>query len=269
MTADSEMVIDVSESPNQSHSLHSNSIGKQSVKDNQSPDKMQINPLVLTPDKENKQLFNHEQQHHSHTKLSSSNSPLIENNTYQQQLVNDFYNDQNKAQIQTQQQFMQDTLANQDELFTKDQLSAIESNTDCHIDDPELLLSKKHLQVKFTPMSTIHAINGKFKECGIAFKQAEKKNPDDPKTMLFSCYVQMAIRDVHSHAEESSKKHAMQRASQKFLKQLFPKCTWIDMINILQNEKEQLERLIKGQEPVVNNTSIKDETKEVEMQEEV
>ena len=104
---------------------------------------------------------------------------------------------------------MQNTLANQEDHFTPEQLACIADNTDCHIDDPELLISKKHLQAKFTPNSCIHAINGKFTECGIALKQAEAKNPDDPKTMLFSCMVKMACRDVTGYAEESSKKLAI------------------------------------------------------------
>ena len=59
---------------------------------------------------------------------------------------------------------------------------------DCHLDDPELFLSKKNLCDKFTPLSVTHAIIGKFPKTGINQKKSERKNPADG-FMMFSHYV--------------------------------------------------------------------------------
>jgi hypothetical protein len=124
--------------------------------------------------------------------------------------------------------------------FSAQSLADIEAGLDAHIDDPELL-SKRDLLDKFTPLSTLNAIIGKHKECGITSTPSWRKNPNDEGTNLFSHHVHMPVLNIKGHAEESSKKLAHQKACQKFLKNLFPAgTTWNQMIHIVQNEKDKL-----------------------------
>lgn len=104
--------------------------------------------------------------------------------------------------------FQTETLACQDQFFTQQQLEQITAGNDCHIDDPELLGSKKNLQGKFSPLQVINAIKGKAPEYGIEILQSEDKNPEDQKTMLFSCLVKLTTSKITGHATESTKKQA-------------------------------------------------------------
>lgn len=136
--------------------------------------------------------------------------------------------------------FQSQTVEKQEELFSAASLKDIQDNRDAHIDDPNLL-SKRELLGKFTPLSTIHAIKGKQPHLGINEKRTERKNPDDEKSMLFSHFVNMPTRNITGYAEEPTKKLAQQRACQRFLKNLFPPGTsWLEMIRIVQNEKNKL-----------------------------
>lgn len=128
---------------------------------------------------------------------------------------------------------MRTTVDTQSDKFTEQQLKDISENNDCHIDDPRLMSECKHLQTKFTPISLIHAIMGKVKDSGIGFQQAERKNPEDMKTMLFSYFVNLPSSNIVGFAEEPQKRYAQQRGCQNFLKKLFPEgTTWNDCINI-------------------------------------
>lgn len=62
--------------------------------------------------------------------------------------------------------------------------------------------------------------------------------------MLFSCFVKAPTLGFSGYSEEPNKRLAQQRASQKFLKSMFPNCTWNDMVDIIQNRKDELSRLI-------------------------
>lgn len=77
----------------------------------------------------------------------------------------------------------------------------------------------------------INSIKGKTPEYGIEILQSDEKNPEDQKTMLFSCLVKLTTGEVTGHATETTKKQAQQRACQMFLKALFPKgMTWNGLI---------------------------------------
>lgn len=86
---------------------------------------------------------------------------------------------------------------------------------------------------------------GKVPECNISFKQAEEKNPEDPKSMIFSCLVKLNIRDVSGFSVEPQKQMSKQKGCQLFLKDLFPKnMTWNDMLAIVRDQKERLRVIV-------------------------
>jgi hypothetical protein len=95
--------------------------------------------------------------------------------------------------------------------FSPQSLEDIENGIDTHIDDPDLL-NKKVVLGKFTPLSTVNAIIGKHKDCGITHTPSWCKNPNDEKTNLFTHYVYMTNLNIKGHSEEASKKLAQQKA---------------------------------------------------------
>lgn len=123
-------------------------------------------------------------------------------------MVTQFHLDNNAKEIKSINDFQQQTLESQKRYFSAEQLGRIAIGQDCHIDDPELLSSKKHLQGKFSPLQAINAIKGKNPDFGIDIKQSENKNPEDQKTMVFNCFVKLADSKTTGYAEEQSKKLA-------------------------------------------------------------
>ena len=85
-----------------------------------------------------------------------------------------------------------ESLKDELQFFSEAKLQAISEGKDCHLDDPELFTSKKHLMEKFTPLSVTHAISGKFPNSGITSSKSERKNPADGASMLFSHIVTSA-----------------------------------------------------------------------------
>jgi hypothetical protein len=111
---------------------------------------------------------------------------------------------------------------------------------DAHIDDPELFRSKKHLLDKFTPVSLLHAMKGKFPSCGLNEKASDRKNPADG-TNLFGHQVNLPNSSISGFAEEPKKQLAQQRACQSFFKNLFPVgTTWREVTYIIQHDKEKM-----------------------------
>mmetsp|Transcript_2646 Transcript_2646/g.4425 ORF Transcript_2646/g.4425 Transcript_2646/m.4425 type:complete len:112 (+) Transcript_2646:1017-1352(+) len=88
----------------------------------------------------------------------------------------------------------EETLSRQSECFSLEQIEKIGRSEDCHIDDPEILASKKSLATKFTPLSLINAIQAKMKEAGITIQNSERKNPLNPNQLLFTFFVNMPAR---------------------------------------------------------------------------
>ena len=74
-------------------------------------------------------------------------------------------------------------------------MTEIRTGNDCHIDDPLLLTDKKQLQKNFSPLALINMINAKCKE-SIGFQEANRKNPDDTNTMLYSYVVVMPSKEI-------------------------------------------------------------------------
>lgn len=112
--------------------------------------------------------------------------------------------------------------------FKAEKLQEIEQNLDAFMDDPELLKSKKSLVDKFTPCSVVNSLKGKFKDHGITAHDSRRRNPSTLSSDLFMHTVRLEKLGVQGQAEELSKKSAQQRASQLFLKNLFPKGTsWL------------------------------------------
>lgn len=131
--------------------------------------------------------------------------------------------------------------------FSEQKREEIAQNLDAYIDDPELLTSKKALIDKFTPMSVINSLKGKIKDHGITSRDGRRKDPATLSTDLFKHTILIERLGVSGTAEEPSKKGAQQRASQLFLKQLFPAGTsWLQMINIIQNDKDRLASIMEG-----------------------
>lgn len=104
-----------------------------------------------------------------------------------QQYHKEKHQEDNKAQID-----FKEGLKDELQFFTAEKLSAISEGKDCHLDDPELFQSKKHLCEKFTPLSITHAILGKYPTSGITTSKSERKNPADGASMLFSHIVTSA-----------------------------------------------------------------------------
>ena len=118
------------------------------------------------------------------------------------QYTQEKHQEDNKAQIDFK-EIIKDEL----HFFSTEKLQAISEGKDCHLDDPELFQSKKHLCEKFTPLSITHAILGKFPTSGITTSKSERKNPADGASMLFSHFVTSAS-GIQGHAEENNKKLA-------------------------------------------------------------
>ena len=159
-----------------------------------------------------------------------------------QQYKAEKHQEENKAQID-----FKESLKDELQYFSQEKLQAISEGKDCHLDDPDLFTSKKHLCEKFTPLSVTHAILGKFPNSGITSSKSERKNPADGASMLFS-HIVTSANGVQGFAEEGNKKLAQQRACQVYEKNLFPKgTTWKDMIEIVQNDKEALGKILAGE----------------------
>jgi len=95
--------------------------------------------------------------------------------------------------------------------FSPQSLLDIQNGIDTYIDDPDLL-NKRVVLGKFTPLSTVNAIIGKHKDCGITHTPSWCKNPNDEKTNLFTHYVFMSNLNIKGHSEEATKKLAQQKA---------------------------------------------------------
>ena len=155
---------------------------------------------------------------------------------HEKPLVQQFHAERNKVQIDFEELVAQDL-----DLFSTEQVQDIKDLKDAYINDPELFRTKKHLLDKFTPLSLIHALNGKFPSVGINLKASDRKNPSDGATILFGYLVNLPNSSISGFSEEPKKQLAQQRACQYFLKNLFPPgTTWREVTQIVQHDKEKM-----------------------------
>eukprot|EP00347_Sterkiella_histriomuscorum_P010348 403376650 len=144
---------------------------------------------------------------------------------------------------ENQQQLSQNSKDSSQPGYSQDAVSTQDID-DAEIDDPELMYSKKHLCAKYTPLTVVKTLEAKHKNLSFIEQINESKDLVKNKnvyTIIFS------IRgfNLEGRATDYSKQRARHEASQRFLKNLFPKnYTWNCVISQLTQLKEPLKEIL-------------------------
>jgi hypothetical protein len=137
------------------------------------------------------------------------------------------------------------------EYYPKDSCETQVVATDCEIDDIELLISKKHLMVKATPLSLVNVLQSKYPKLNIT-EQLVEDGKDIPgarhNNPNFICTVKMnSMPQYVGVSLEPNKQRARHVAAQRFLKSLFASnsFTWNKICHLIITLKEPLALVLK------------------------
>ena len=139
--------------------------------------------------------------------------------------------------------------------FSNEALQMIFEGTDAKIDDEDLLGKKKYLTTKGTPLALLNALQSKWHEGGKMIKNSKCWESRDQATCKLMWYFEVAVDELNLciQASDTSKQKARQLASQKFMKQFFPKgYTWNKMVEVIFDKKgTELEAILEQKNKIL------------------